>query len=191
MLISLRFFSVDFFKPYELLEHLSFHEPNSSIVYSVPISIERGAFTVPPGEPYTPFERMFVLFQDDVWIAIFATLLIWFISIQIINYCPKKVRDFVYGQGVTTPSLNLASNFLSGGQNKVPGRNFARFLLILVSVWCLIIRTCYQSELFKCLQQDIRKPRISSLQGLIDNNFTWYHPFGPNYNLVDDPLHKT
>jgi hypothetical protein len=34
---------------------------------------------------------------------------------------------------------------------------------------------CYQSTLFKFLQADMRKPRMKTVEELIENNFTLYH----------------
>lgn len=156
---------------------------------SVPIHIERLAFSVPPGLPLTPLERILLPFQDEVWIAIVITLLIGLLSIQVINRCPEIIRNFVFGTNILSPTVNLMATFLTGGQNKLPGRNFARFLVVLFAIWSLVIRTCHQSELFKCLQQDLRKPRIKNLEELIDNNFTWYHPGEAGYGIIDDPAY--
>lgn len=112
----------------------------------------------PSGEPYTQFEKMWMMFELEVWIAIVAFLLLWFASIQIINLTSKNVQKFVHGDTVRTPTINMLNLFLNGGQSRVPGRNFARFILILLIIWCLIIRTCYQSKLFTFLQSDLRTP---------------------------------
>lgn len=36
------------------------------------------------------------------------------------------------------------------------------------------MRTCYQSQLYKYLQADIRKPRIKTIDELFDHDFTFY-----------------
>lgn len=135
------------------------------------------SFFLPLGELYTPIEKLFLPFDYDVWVAIFITLLIGLAVIQIINCCSEKVQDFVYGTGIRTPTVNLMNTFLTGGQYKVPGRNFARFFLLLFSIWCLIIRTCYQSEEFKHLQGDERKPGPKTFADLVEQNFTFFSTF--------------
>lgn len=147
---------------------------DNDFITSVPFIVERGALTVPAGESYSALEKMFMPFQFEVWIAIVATLLTGFITIWIINLLSIKIRAFVYGLNIRTPTLNLMSIFLNGAQHRLPGRNFARFLLMMFIIWSLIIRTCYQSELFKYLQTDSRKPRIKSFDEMIEKNFTWY-----------------
>lgn len=131
-------------------------------------------FLIPFGELYSPVAKMFFMFQREVWIAIAATLLFYFTVIQVINRCSITVRNFVFGRNIKTPTVNLLDNFLSGAQYKVPGRNFARFMLTLLIIWCLIIRTCYQSELFKHLQADWREPEATSLLELMERNFSFY-----------------
>jgi hypothetical protein len=52
------------------------------------------------GAPYSQFEKMFMMFDDDVWIATIATFTIGLVVIQIINFCSEKVKDLVFGEGV-------------------------------------------------------------------------------------------
>jgi hypothetical protein len=52
------------------------------------------------GSPYTQFEKMFMMFDEDVWIAIAITFVGGLVIIQIINFCGDKIRDIVFGEGV-------------------------------------------------------------------------------------------
>ena len=70
--------------------------------------------------------------------------------------------------------MNLLSIFLTGAQVKTPGRNFARFLLILFIFWSLIIRTCHQSMLFELMQADLRRPTIKTLDELFQSHLSYY-----------------
>lgn len=127
-------------------------------------------WALPDGKPYTEFQKMWMMFEIDLWIAIAVFILLWFASIQLINLMPKTVQKFVYGSNVCTPKLNMLSLFLNGLQHKVPGRNFARFVLTLLIIWCLIIRTCYQSMLFTFLQSDLReKVHVEDYDDLLKN----------------------
>lgn len=143
-----------------------------SHILSTSILTLRVFYIFPDGEPFTQFEKMFMMFDNDVWIGIGCTLLILLIAIQIIKQTSMKVQNFVSGRGVQTPTMNLLEVFLCGAQYKVPGRNFARYLLMLFVFWSLVIRTCYQSKLFELLQGDIRKSRIETLEDVADQNFT-------------------
>lgn len=70
-------------------------------------------FFVPPGELYTPLEKMFMTFEIEVWIAIIVTLLIAFAAIQVINLGSSKIQDFVFGRNIRTPTLNIYSGYFS------------------------------------------------------------------------------
>jgi hypothetical protein len=166
---------------YEAANKIDFHattvtrdsiKPDHGSVISFPFITTSYVFIVPPGELYTPLEKMFKPFSFEVWIAILITLTIGFVSIWLISLCPLYVRHFVFSRLINTPSLNLISIFFNGGQHQVPTRNFSRFLLTLFIVWCLIIRTCYQSELFKHLQADDRKPPIATFNEIAERNFS-------------------
>jgi hypothetical protein len=43
---------------------------------------------------------------------------------------------------------NLRNTALGGGQFKLPGRNFARYCLMLFILFCLVMRTAYQGMQF-------------------------------------------
>jgi hypothetical protein len=77
------------------------------------------------------------------------------------------MKTSVFGRDIRTPTLNVADIFLNGGQNRVPGRNFARFMLLMFVIWTLIIKTCYQSILYKNLQLDMRRPAIKTFDGTL------------------------
>lgn len=95
-------------------------------------------------------------------------------TIQIINLCSIKVRNFVYGTKIRTSTINVSKTFFASGQYKVSDSNFARLLLMLFIIWCLIIRTCYQSELFNYLQAEKRKAEAKTIAELIEKNFSFY-----------------
>lgn len=145
-------------------------------------------FYIPPGELLTQLEKMLQPFADDSWLAIIVTLLILFSIIQLTKLLPMKWQDFIFGKNIKTPTLNFVEIFLCGGQNKIPMRNFSRFLLTLLLWWALIIRTCYQSDLYKYLQTDSRWPEVKSIEEMIEKNFTFlnslqvFYIFGKNGN---------
>lgn len=172
---------------FDLIELLLPDGAKSVAVSSTPLEFTNVKFAIPPGEPYSELERMFMMFDEETWLAITATLLIALLSIQIINRATQSVKDLVFGSNVSTPTLNLVSTFLTGGQKDTPRSSFARTLLMIFVIFSLIIRTCHQSLLFKYLQADQRKPKVSSFEELVEKNFT-YHGLEPlqNTNEFED-----
>jgi len=133
-------------------------------------------FLVPPGELYSDAAKLFMPLKFEVWIATVVTISIALLTIQIINRMSQQVQDFVYGRNVMNPTLNIMIAFVGGAQSTLPGRNFARFLLMLFIFFSLIIRTCHQSKLFTYLQADIIKREIQSIDELIEQNGLIYIP---------------
>lgn len=163
----------------------SAHNNSNKYMAGYPFYYTKYYFVIPPGEPYSQFEKMFLPFEFEVWIAILVTFSIGFLTIQIISRCPIHVRNFVYGRSINTPTVNFVVIFLTGAQFKIPQRNFARFILILYIMWCLIIRTCYQSGMFNFLQKDVRKPQLASINEIFDRNFTIYVPHKEGASLIN------
>ena len=146
----------------------------SECIVSDPVIFDSYTFAIAPGEPYTDLERMFMMFDNDLWIAVSATLAIALFATLMLSYVSRKVRNFIVGRYVQNPTMNMISIFLTGGQNTTPGRNFARFLLILFVIWSLIIRTCHQSMLFELMQADLRRPTIKTIDELFKSDLTFY-----------------
>lgn len=140
-----------------------------NLTHSTPFLMSSLHFYAPEGEPFSQFQKMFKMFSNEVWAMIILTLGFLVTMIVVINRASEKVQNFVFGAGIKTPFWNLLDIFLNGGQNRVPNRNFARFILILVVTWSLIIRTCYQSLLFLFLQSDLRESSIQSIYEIISS----------------------
>lgn len=157
------------------------------IVYTRPTFSEDLFFAVPPGEKYNGFEKLCLPFDDETWLWIAITFSSAFVTIFVLKFVKKSIADFVIGAGNTTPVLNVIRAFFGISQIASPEGNFARFLLMMLILFSLIIRTAYQGVMFDFLQKDMRKPGAMDIEEIIDNNFTIYMPHG--YSRVTD-LHK-
>jgi uncharacterized membrane protein len=128
-------------------------------------------FLIHKGEKFTALEKMLQPFSPTVWIFLLITFSIGVCVILMINYRFKKLRAFVYGEKVTSPMMNMLVVIIGSQQRKLPKRNFARFILMLFIIMCLVMRSIYQGSLFKFLQSDGRHKEIQSIQELVDKNF--------------------
>lgn len=81
---------------------------------------QKRSHLMPLGELYTPLEKMILPFDETTWICFIFTM----------------------SFGVT---LITILRFAGGSTRVLPGRNFARFILMLFILFCLIMRTAYQS----------------------------------------------
>lgn len=129
---------------------------------------------VPPGRELTPFEKLIYPFTLQVWILIAVVLLVGSLVIFVVSQQTEKARNFVFGEGVTTPYLNLFSGFVGGAQNILPKGSFARFLLTLLFVQSLVIRTLYQGSYYNILQSNKKHREVQSIDEMIRENFQFF-----------------
>lgn len=125
-----------FFYP-EVIDFVSFYYSQMSApLYSDVISL-----TIPYGEPFTALEKMFYPFDNYVWIFFTATFMIAYLVILFINFLGHTVTEnFIYGENVRSPALNVFSIFMGCGLKVLPKKNFARFLLMSFVLFCLVMR---------------------------------------------------
>lgn len=138
-----------------------------SYVETYPVYHADYAFIVTKGLSYSPMEKLFLPFDLETWIMIIITFAVGFITIFIVYRCNRGVRRFVFGTFVTSPSFNLTSIFFGMGVTRLPGRNFARFLFMVFTLYCLIIRSAYQGKLFEFINKNVKKPTAKSAEDLI------------------------
>lgn len=115
--------------------------PNAakSTFLSQPYVFETISVMIPPGKAYSSFEKMFLPFESEVWIWLSITLTIAIITIFAFNFLNIEARNFVFGENVKNPILNIWIAFCGGSQTTLPKRNFARFLLISFILFCLVL----------------------------------------------------
>jgi hypothetical protein len=138
-------------------------------------------FVVPPGEHFTPLEKLLLPFHWVVWVLLLVTILAGLLVIAIINYKLQQMRSFVYGSNVRNPVMNMIIGILGSQQNVLPKRNFARFILMMFLILCLVMRSAYQGALFENLQSEQRHKEVYTLKSLLQNKFTLY-----TYSIHED-----
>jgi hypothetical protein len=119
---------------------------------------------------------MFMMFDFDVWLMIAFTFIGAMLIIQIINFCSDKVKDLVFGEGIRVPTINFVAIIFGLGQTVLPRKSFARFLLVMFIILCLILRTCHQSLLYTLMQAEIRKPELETVNEAIEKGYTFILP---------------
>lgn len=148
-------------------------------------------FVITPSVPLTNFEKMLLPFDIDTWMYLGITFCVVFSAILVINQLSDEIKDLVYGEAVRTPVLNIFYIFFGIGQMKLPEKWFARFLLIIFILFCLIFRTCYQSKLFEFMTSDMRKSSPETVEDLYEQGFTIYsvgyrHILEVLHNVIDE-----
>jgi len=127
---------------------------------------------VTPFEFYSNFEKLLLPFDATTWILLLVTFLTIPIAIFITQFMSQKARIFIFGRGINTPGLNAIRIFFGIGQTRLPRESILRFILIFFVLFCLIMRTCYQSKMFEFITNDMRKPPPRTLDEVIEQGFT-------------------
>jgi len=122
----------------------------------------------------SPFLKFVRPYEREVWIYLGCSICIGLLTIQVVLRFNRQVQSFVFGRNVTTPTLNMWLIFNGIGMITLPSRNFARFLLTLYIIFCLIMRVGYQAKLYEFLQQDFHLNEINTIDDLIKRNFTFF-----------------
>jgi hypothetical protein len=113
-------------------------------------------------------------FDTATWISIGIVFLTSFVSIFVINIA--NIQTYFHQHAHSISILEVFRNFFGIGQSQLPARNFGRLILISFILWCLVIRTAYQSKLFEYTTTPIRKPDMKTLEELRAKNVTLYYP---------------
>lgn len=139
---------------------------------STPYMSEPFVFLVPPGRELTPVEQLTIPFSLVLWMMILMCFLIGFVVICAVKF--NHNEEFVFGARVENPCLNMFIGFIGGTQRSLPGRNFARFLLVCFLMYSLVIRTLYQGSFYQMLQSNDRKGEVQTIDEMIQNDFSFY-----------------
>lgn len=141
---------------------------------------------IPPGEEYNGYEKLILPFDGWTWFWIAFTFGVVSGTVALAK-TNAIVKNFVLGKFVSTPILNITRAFFGVSQIQTPFRNFARYVLMMVIIFSLIIRTAYQGVMFEFLQKEMRKPIPTSIDNLIEQNYTFYveRPYKGAFNETE------
>lgn len=128
---------------------------------------------VPPGKTFTPIEKFFKPFKHELWDCIILVFVLSFVVIFALKFISPKVKDFVYGNN-QNPILNIINIAFGNAVARTPSRNFARFLMMMFVIYCLIVRTAFGGSLFYFMTTTFRYPIIDTLEEMVDKNFKFY-----------------
>lgn len=131
-------------------------------------------WTRPPGRLFTSFEKLFKPFRSYLWSCILVLFVLSFLAIRYTRNQSEKFQNFILGPGNTSPCLNISNIFFGGSLHRLPSQNFARTLLAIFLIYCLVIRSSYQGALFNFMRSSAREKGVNSIQEMADENFTFY-----------------
>lgn len=129
---------------------------------------------VPPGEEYGDFEKFFRPFSTNVWLGLALVFAVATIVTILTIRSSETVYNFVIGRGINAPFLNLIAVIFGVSQKKLPKRNFARFILMMFILYCLIVRTVYQVGMYNNIKSNEKKPDLASIDEMLEKKYDFY-----------------
>lgn len=142
----------------------------SQLYISFPLAIIRNRFLVTRGLSYTPAEKMILPFDRWSWILIITSVAIGFIVIAVltVHIVPESIKHLTLGEMTSEPSFNLVRIVFGMQLICDPTRNSARFLVMIFTLFCMVLRTAYQAKSFEFVTGNVRKSTPHSIQELLD-----------------------
>lgn len=139
---SLRKYMIPSHKPHVLMFYTVIDIRNFMSIAFTPLFIESHiGLVVPPGEAYTDFEKLFLPFENEVWIYFCVTFFLAFFVTLIVKYATRtSIQLLIFGENIKSPALNILVAFMGGGQMVLPAKSFPRFLLMAFILFSLIMR---------------------------------------------------
>ena len=128
---------------------------------------------IPPGKPYTSFEKLFMPFQSTVWKLLLFVSACGIGVICVFNLYSVKAQNFVFGHGVRYHNFNMLLIYVGGSQHHLPQGNFARYLLMTFILFCLVQRSLYQGSLYHFFQSEHRAGEVEKIDEMLEKEFNF------------------
>lgn len=128
---------------------------------------------IPRGRLMTPLEKLICPFNTILWTVLAIMFGLGLVIISLLKFNPRKFHKYIFGKS-KSPHLNMIDILLNGGQNLLPSKDSARFLLLAFVFFSMIVRTLYQAGIFKFLQTDQRLPAMQTIDEVVDKGFKIY-----------------
>uniref|UniRef100_A0A3F2ZEN3 Uncharacterized protein n=1 Tax=Phlebotomus papatasi TaxID=29031 RepID=A0A3F2ZEN3_PHLPP len=170
---------------------------NDSLLYTVGHYTTYLTLIIPPGRPLTSMEKLFFPFDLNTWCCVALCFIVSAIVVTVAKYVLPHRRAFVFGRANHYPFINTIDVFLGASIHRTPGRNFARFLLLVWIVMSLVLRSSYQGALFRFLTCQNNVSLVDTLPKLAKEGFKIYGQegiatflssladYGLTYNIID------
>lgn len=144
-----------------------------------PILTADYVIAVPPGQRYSSIEKLFLPFDVKTWILFLVLFAVAFGTTFFIGIVRStSLKSFIAGVNVQPLALNVFGAYMGLAQQSLPARNVARFLLMNLIIFSLVMRTAYQGKYFEFLTTNPQKKIVQSIDELIEKDFKVYYMSG-------------
>lgn len=130
-------------------------------------------YAVPKGKQLTAFQKLFMPFRYIIWTCVISLFCMGLFVIVALRFDGRH-RAFVVGAQNPTPYMNMIAVFLGVSMTVLPRRNFARFLLTVWMIGCVVLRNAYQGSLFQFISTSKNAPVVKNLDEMLEQNYSLY-----------------
>lgn len=145
-----------------------------TLTNSISYFMVKVVFAVPRGRPVANIHKLLLPFKLIMWIYIvfcFSTGLLLILGLKLFRL---DVRAFVVGRYNAHPILTMVNVWLGNSVNRLPGRNFSRFLLMMWILLAFVLRSAYQGALFDILRLKKTTSPVNSLAKMAEAKYEIY-----------------
>lgn len=144
------------------------------IDFSTPYINQHIAFVIPPGAELTSFEKFIKPLDFETWMYMMCIFVFCFFVIYVVGKTNPQCKDFIFGKGIRKPYMNILVAIFGGSQHILPRHNFARTLLMMFLMFCLVMRTLYTGSLYTFLRANIHHQEAQSIDDMIQFDYKFY-----------------
>lgn len=117
------------------------------------------------------FEKLSKPLDNFVWIGIILTLGFGAFFALLIDWKFKAVKKLFFGAEIHHPITDMIMIVLGISQPKLPKQNFSRFILTILLVNFMVLRSAYQGKLYDFLQTNDNSKGTETINELIEQNY--------------------
>lgn len=155
-----------------------------------PNYFDRIVLVIPPALLIDPVKKLLLPFEFLTWMGILLMLSIACFITTAIKFLPSGFHNLIIGRNIKNEYLRIWGLLLGVSLEKLPNRNFARFVLMLFTMFSLVMRASYMGSLFNILKNDISSNEINSISELDRMGFTFFIYESLAVRLKDDASFK-
>jgi hypothetical protein len=89
-------------------------------------------------------------------------------------YWSEPCYNFIIGRNIKTPFVNLFAIVFGVSLQQLPRRNFARYVLMVFILYCLVLRGVYQGGIYNIIKTNQRKPELASIDKIMEKKYDFY-----------------
>lgn len=126
---------------------------------------------VPGGAPFTSVENLLRPFSLTVWLMCIATVIVGYSFNIFFKFLPKTLKVVISDRKNLLSLHDFCAVIFGEAVNKTPKRSPARFFLIALTMFCLVMRTVYLARMFNFFEAGHNKTIAKDFEDMAEREF--------------------